>query len=90
MAIANLNEFLRNCEFGRSNSLAGMEEPAVSDYKRVAGEKALAAGCNEFDTKPIELIGWSQQFGAFSPTPNDAFRTCTVGIDVSLSPLAPA
>jgi hypothetical protein len=35
MAIANLNEFLRNCEFGRSNSLAGMEEPAVSDYKRV-------------------------------------------------------
>ena len=33
-------------------------------------EKALAAGCNEFDTKS-NLIGWSQPSGAFLPPVND-------------------
>jgi len=33
----------------------------------LAGErdKALAVGCDEFDTKPINLIDWSQRCGAF-------------------------
>ena len=39
-------------------------------------EKALAAGCNEFDTKPIEFDRLVATFGAFSPTANDALRTC--------------
>jgi len=30
-------------------------------------ERAIAAGCNEFDHKPVEFErGWSQQFGASS------------------------
>src|SRR6478736_5724944 len=37
-------------------------------------EKALAAGCNEFDTKPMNLIGWSQPFGAFSLTASECCR----------------
>jgi Response regulator receiver domain len=37
-------------------------------------EKALGAGCNEFDTSRLNLIGWSQPFGAFLPTGNDTFQ----------------
>jgi hypothetical protein len=53
-----------------------IRKPATLSAHALAGEreKALAAGCNEFDTKPIEFIGWSQPLDASSPISNDGGR----------------